>query len=134
MVNQDEYDSILINSDLNLVRGEDSIVRAMLIGKPFLWNIYPQKDNYHITKIEALFDLMKIYCTNKQAVEKLRSITLFYNGADINIDQFNICYFCKEWKDLSKEWSNHLISLGSLTDNLIAFLKEKINLTREISH
>ena len=134
MVNQDEYDSILLNSDLNLVRGEDSIVRAMLIGKPFLWNIYPQKDNYHITKIEALFDLMKIYCTNKQAVEKLRSITLFYNGADINIDQFDICYFCKEWKDLSKEWSNHLISLGSLTDNLIAFLKEKINLTREISH
>ena len=70
----------------------------------------------------------------KQAVEKLRSITLFYNGADINIDQFDICYFWKEWKDLSKEWSNHLISLGSLTDNLIAFLKEKINLTREISH
>lgn len=52
-MSQTDYDHLLANMDLNLVRGEDSLVRAMFAGKPFLWNIYPQHDNAHIPKLQA---------------------------------------------------------------------------------
>ena len=125
MVSQDEYDSYLIDSYINLVRGEDSIVRAMLTGNPFLWHIYPQEENAHKVKIDALFDRMNEVCTNKDDVEKLRNITLSYNGFSDYLDNIDLLDFYDSWKRLSEEWSSHLISLGSLTDNLIEFLKTK---------
>ena len=125
MVSQDEYDSYLIDSKLNLVRGEDSIVRAMLTGNPFLWHIYPQEEDVHKDKIEALFDRMSEICSSKKDVEILRQLTLSYNGFSDYLDSFDLLGFYENWKKLSKEWSEHLISLGSLTDNLITFLKTK---------
>lgn len=125
MVSQDEYDSYLIDSKLNLVRGEDSIVRAMLTGNPFLWHIYPQEEDAHKDKIEALFDRMSEVCSSKKDVEILRQLTLSYNGFSDYLDSFDLLGFYENWKKISKEWSEHLISLGSLTDNLITFLKTK---------
>lgn len=125
MVDQDEYDSLLAGAYINLVRGEDSIVRAMLTGKPFLWNIYPQKENAHIDKINALFDRMNEFCTDKESVETLRKITLSYNDNTYFINDFDFYSFMKKWKHLSEEWRDHLLSLGSLTDNLLAFVREK---------
>jgi uncharacterized repeat protein (TIGR03837 family) len=50
---QDDYDRLLWASDLNMVRGEDSFVRAQWAGKPFVWHIYPQDDGAHAAKLEA---------------------------------------------------------------------------------
>ena len=50
------YDQLLWSCDLNFVRGEDSLVRAIWAGKPFVWHIYPQHDNAHHAKLEALLD------------------------------------------------------------------------------
>ncbi len=38
------YDHLLWASDLNIVRGEDSWVRAQWAGKPFIWQPYVQVD------------------------------------------------------------------------------------------
>lgn len=56
-VSQDEYDWMLSQCDFNIVRGEDSFVRAQLAGKPFIWHIYPQEDRAHETKLAAFLDL-----------------------------------------------------------------------------
>jgi uncharacterized repeat protein (TIGR03837 family) len=56
-VSQDEYDWVLSQCDFNIVRGEDSFVRAQLAGKPFIWHIYPQDDGAHKTKLAAFLDL-----------------------------------------------------------------------------
>ena len=56
-VSQDEYDWALSQCDFNIVRGEDSFVRAQLAGKPFIWHIYPQADRAHETKLAAFLDL-----------------------------------------------------------------------------
>ena len=50
---QTEYDKVLWTCDLNFVRGEDSIVRALWSGKPLVWQIYPQTENTHLHKLEA---------------------------------------------------------------------------------
>ena len=52
-MDQTAYDGLLARMDLNLVRGEDSLVRALCAGKPFLWQIYPQHDGAHFPKLQA---------------------------------------------------------------------------------
>ncbi|MDP3287585.1 MAG: elongation factor P maturation arginine rhamnosyltransferase EarP, partial [Methyloversatilis sp.] len=41
-MDQDDYDHLLWQCDLNIVRGEDSFVRAQWAARPMLWHIYPQ--------------------------------------------------------------------------------------------
>ncbi len=55
-LNQAQYDALLAECDLNVVRGEDSFVRAQWAGKPLLWQIYRQDDGAHADKLEAFLD------------------------------------------------------------------------------
>jgi uncharacterized repeat protein (TIGR03837 family) len=50
---QPEFDHLLWSCDLNFVRGEDSLVRALWSGRPFVWQIYPQTDGVHAKKLYA---------------------------------------------------------------------------------
>lgn len=59
MVTHEHYDQILLNQEFNLVRGEDSIVRAMHTGIPFLWHIYPQDEQAHISKLKSFLERME---------------------------------------------------------------------------
>jgi len=54
---QDDFDWLLNKSDLNIVRGEDSFVRAQWAGKPFIWDIYPQDVDAHLIKLDSFLDL-----------------------------------------------------------------------------
>lgn len=53
---QTGYDELLWAADLNLVRGEDSFVRAQWAGKPFVWQAYAQHDGAHHVKVEAFLE------------------------------------------------------------------------------
>lgn len=55
-VSQPRFDALLREADLNLVRGEDSLVRAIWAGRPFLWQVYPQDDGAHAAKLDAFLD------------------------------------------------------------------------------
>ncbi|PUE46168.1 hypothetical protein B9Z47_14885 [Limnohabitans sp. 2KL-1] len=64
---QDGFDDMLWACDLNFVRGEDSLVRALWAGQPFIWHIYPQDDNAHHAKLEAFLDWMQTPPSLRQA-------------------------------------------------------------------
>ena len=54
---QTDFDRLIAAADLKLVRGEDSFVRAQLLGDgPVLWQIYPQDDGAHAPKLAAWLD------------------------------------------------------------------------------
>jgi uncharacterized repeat protein (TIGR03837 family) len=53
---QADFDHLLWSCDLNFVRGEDSWVRALWAGAPFVWQIYPQDDDAHHVKLGAWLD------------------------------------------------------------------------------
>ncbi|EYC51196.1 hypothetical protein AZ34_08930 [Hylemonella gracilis str. Niagara R] len=67
-LSQDDYDHLLWACDLNFVRGEDSLVRALWAARPgptgslqsipFVWQIYPQHDGAHHVKLQAFLDWM----------------------------------------------------------------------------
>ena len=72
---QNGFDEMLWACDLNLVRGEDSLVRALWAGQAFIWHIYPQDDHAHHAKLEAFLEWM-------QAPESLRRAHRSWNGMD----------------------------------------------------
>jgi len=57
-LSQHDYDHLLWACDLNFVRGEDSLVRALWANQPFVWQIYPQHDDAHHQKLEALLEML----------------------------------------------------------------------------
>lgn len=52
-VPQQDYDRLLWACDVNLVRGEDSFVRALWAARPLLWQPYPQADDAQRVKLDA---------------------------------------------------------------------------------
>lgn len=56
LLTQADFDHLLWACDLNFVRGEDSLVRALWAAKPFVWHIYPQDDDAHLVKLHAFLD------------------------------------------------------------------------------
>ena len=96
--NQNGFDEMLWACDLNLVRGEDSLVRALWAGQPFIWHIYPQDDNAHHAKLEAFLEGM-------QAPENLRRAHRVWNGMEAG-----------EWPVLNAEtlqiWSHNTQTKG----------------------
>ncbi|PIT77858.1 elongation factor P maturation arginine rhamnosyltransferase EarP [Limnohabitans sp. B9-3] len=65
-LSQTEFDHLLWACDLNFVRGEDSLVRALWAGKPFVWHIYPQDDLAHHDKLQAFYQALQIPQTLQQ--------------------------------------------------------------------
>ena len=58
LLRQTEFDALLWACDLNFVRGEDSLVRALWAGRPFVWQIYPQDDGAHRAKLDAFLETL----------------------------------------------------------------------------
>lgn len=52
-VDQDGFDQRLWQCDFNFVRGEDSLVRALWAGRPFVWQLYAQDEDVHLVKMDA---------------------------------------------------------------------------------
>ncbi|SQH76786.1 conserved protein of unknown function [Shewanella benthica] len=57
MTDQHAYDRLLWSCDFNIVRGEDSFIRAQWAAKPFIWHIYAQEDDAHLDKLSAFSNL-----------------------------------------------------------------------------
>lgn len=60
LLSQAAYDRLLWSCDLNLVRGEDSFVRAQLAGRPLLWQLYPQDAAARQAKLDAFLTLYPV--------------------------------------------------------------------------
>lgn len=75
LLTQPEFDRLLWSCDLNFVRGEDSLVRALWAGKPLVWQIYPQHDNAHHAKLAAFLDWL-------EAPASLREFHRAWNGVE----------------------------------------------------
>ncbi len=70
---QTQFDQLLWACDINFVRGEDSLVRALLAGKPLVWQLYPQDDTVHHAKLQAFMDWLA-------APDSLREFHNAWNG------------------------------------------------------
>ncbi len=70
---QPDFDRLLWACALNFVRGEDSLVRALWAGAPFVWQLYPQHDLAHAAKLQAFLQQM-------QAPADVAELAMAWNG------------------------------------------------------
>ena len=80
-VNQHAYDTLLCCTDFNIVRGEDSLARAVLSGKPFIWNAYIQDEKYQRVKVEALLKTLRPYFDDENLFTAYSDLMTKFNDA-----------------------------------------------------
>ncbi|HEY6086341.1 MAG TPA: elongation factor P maturation arginine rhamnosyltransferase EarP [Burkholderiaceae bacterium] len=115
---QPGYDQLLRACDLNFARGEDSIVRAMWAGAPFVWQIYAQTDLAHAAKLDALLDRLTATATPALA-DAVRGLWRAWNGlADwpTNLPDG------PAWRGLCRSWRQRLVDQDDLSSQLLRFV------------
>jgi uncharacterized repeat protein (TIGR03837 family) len=117
-LDQPGYDQLLRACDLNFARGEDSIVRAMWAGAPFVWQIYAQADGVHVRKLDALLDRLTATSPPELAAT-LRQLWRAWNGA---ADWPPTLPEVSEWRSLCLDWRQRLLEQGDLTSQLLRFV------------
>jgi uncharacterized repeat protein (TIGR03837 family) len=117
---QNGFDEMLWACDLNFVRGEDSLVRALWAGKPFVWHIYPQNDNAHHAKLEAFLDWM-------QAPESLRGGHRVWNGVEGGDLPALTTETVQIWTQVIQTMRKNLLEQADLAIQLLHFSHQKNN-------
>ena len=119
---QPDFDRLLAAADLNLVRGEDSFVRAQCAASaPFVWQIYPQQDGAHGAKLEAFLDL---YLAGQSAdlAGPVRGVFRAFNGlASLPAVLPNR----HGWQSAHGHWRHALQSQTDLCSQLVDFVDGK---------
>ena len=113
-LSQDDYDRLLWACDLNFVRGEDSLVRALWAGKPFVWQIYPQHDGAHVAKLEAFLDAWP-------APPYVARLWRAWNGIG-TAPWPALPPLEADWKQACEQLRDRLAAQDSLVDHLLAFV------------
>ncbi|MBU3584864.1 elongation factor P maturation arginine rhamnosyltransferase EarP [Polynucleobacter sp. AM-26B4] len=114
---QEDYDYLLSVCDMNLVRGEDSFVRAQWAGKPFIWDIYPQSDLAHEVKLNAFLDRYF-----ESSIAELRSTGVAAMKWGPASDWWpHLGALTKH----SEAWRDNLMGLGHLEGKILDFVKSQ---------
>lgn len=142
---QEVWDAFLSLMDFSFVRGEDSFSRCCLFGNPFIWNIYPQEEEFHIVKLNAFLQKIKIPQIEKfsflynrnfkasccpESLEILEEKKLPSELEKINSEmKTEILSLLKNYESLKpefKKFSNEILKNGNLAENLLNLLETKI--------
>ena len=116
-LSQTDYDHLLWACDLNFVRGEDSLVRAIWAGKPLVWEIYPQRDGAHEVKLQAFLDQI-------EAPASLRKFHSVWNSTSSARGAALPILALAEWQTSVLAARKALLKLDDLTSQLLRFVSK----------
>ncbi len=116
---QTDYDHLLWACDLNCVRGEDSLVRALWAGKPLVWQIYPQDDAAHLVKLNAFLDMLG-------AGSRLRAFHHAWNAElAASTNDALPAVDLPTWSHTIQSARERLMQMDDLATQLIGFVQKK---------
>ena len=127
-MSQTEYDKLLLSMDINFVRGEETLARACLCSKPFLWQAYIQDENYQLVKVNALLDRIRKFFPEKSWI-CIKKLFLDYNTPHSRLEKENLLFLFGETysgklTENFKGFSDELFSQGELTENLLDYIEK----------
>ncbi len=125
---QEEYEEIISASDFNFTRGEDSFVRGIILGKPFMWHIYLQEEKAHMDKIKAFTERFKesveVSEEEKNIIESYCNLLEDYNDRDKNS--------LEKGKEDFKIFFEKFEEINRICEKYSKFLLEKCNLVKKL--
>jgi uncharacterized repeat protein (TIGR03837 family)/translation elongation factor P len=119
---QNGYDELLWQCDINFVRGEDSFVRAQWAARPFVWNIYSQKEDAHFVKLEAF---LALFCVGlrQEAANALAAFWRAWNGrGETAAAWLAFAQALPELENHARRWCAALSERASLVTTLKQFV------------
>jgi uncharacterized repeat protein (TIGR03837 family) len=123
-LDQLDFDHLLWSCDLNFVRGEDSLARAIWAGAPFVWQIYGQDDGAHATKLEAFLDLLGADTELRNFFRAWNGLPEFRSGTD-NPGPALPWQDPRRWQALVTSFRDRLMTQDDLVAALIQFVNKK---------
>lgn len=121
LLSQTDFDHLLWACDINFVRGEDSIVRAIWAGKPFVWQIYPQDDGVHSVKLDAFLEMLD---ASAGTPASLRDFHRHWNASEAGADTTRLWQTgdLTAWQQTVKGARARLTANPDLTTSLMEFV------------
>ena len=125
-VPQAAFDRLLWLADAAIVRGEDSLVRALWAGLPFFWHIYRQDDDVHLQKLHSFwFKAMQGWPAELRQAFTVLSDDLNGAGAVSSLKREQAWqYLCAHWQSWVKSaaaWSEMLHGQDNALEKLARF-------------
>ncbi len=117
-LSQTDFDHLLWSCDLNMVRGEDSLVRALWAGQPFVWHIYPQDDNAHHDKLLAFESALDM-------PHGLREFHAIWNGLEKSRLPALSRAAIDDWHVWAAQTQLRLFAQTDLTTQILSFAAQK---------
>lgn len=115
LLSQSEFDHLLWSCDVNFVRGEDSLVRALWAGRPVVWHIYRQNHDAHHAKLQAWLDWL-------QAPPSLRA---FHDAWNARTDAPLPALDEAHWAPCFEAMRTQLLQQTDLCTRLLNFIAER---------
>jgi uncharacterized repeat protein (TIGR03837 family) len=116
----DQYDHLLWAGDINFVRGEDSFVRAQWAQQPFVWQIYPQREDAHVVKLDAF---LARYLEGLPTGDVLRRFWHAWNGrGDVAAAWRGFVGQREIFRQHAQDWASQLDQMDDLANNLNRFV------------
>jgi uncharacterized repeat protein (TIGR03837 family) len=125
-VEQSRYDQLLWLCDLNLVRGEDSFVRAQWAARPLVWHVYPQDERAHLIKLDAFLSL---YCAAlpPAAAAALGAFWQAWNRDRIEPAGWqSLLTVLPALQEHARRWEAQLSRQDDLLDRLVRFVSPRL--------
>jgi uncharacterized repeat protein (TIGR03837 family) len=125
-VPQPDYDRLLWACDLNVVRGEDSFLRAQWAGRPFVWHIYSQAGEAHLPKLDAFLGRY-LAGAPTQLVQAVRELTGAWNrGQSLDLPWSAVRPHLEAWTAHAQEWAAQLTGQKDLARYLVDLANSRL--------
>jgi uncharacterized repeat protein (TIGR03837 family) len=134
-VDQETYTALVLGGDFHVVRGEESLVQAILSGHPFLWQAYLQPEGHQRIKVEALLEVWKPWFENEgteglavyeQVVQEFRAFNERLVNSEAEPPQEHYKVFWRHHGLLTRvgrAWASELRKSSKLSRKMLEFLK-----------
>lgn len=118
-VSQTDFDRLLWSADLNIVRGEDSLVRALWAARPMIWQPYPQDDSTHVLKLNAWLARSDLHADTRALIRSwtVGDLALFEHQLEHHLQTDTWA----RWVKQSQSWSNALAHQSDLVTSIVRF-------------
>lgn len=125
MLSHAEFDALLARCDLNLIRGEDSFVRAQWAGNSLLWHIYPQAELAHADKLQAF---MQQVCAHSDMPDVWQHSMLAWNqlSTETAPDWPAFLQALPAIQSAMNKWREYLLQQSDLSTQLMRFYTNEV--------
>ncbi|MCQ2573862.1 MAG: elongation factor P maturation arginine rhamnosyltransferase EarP [Treponema sp.] len=134
-MDQEKWDQNMASMDFMIIRGEDSMAQGCLSGIPFIWQAYPQQNDFQAVKVEALLTRMEphfgtefIYVKN--AWNEMNNYQVSKDNAQLENAVYDFLTNIESLKKGFQSFASSLRSNGNLAENLMTFIEKNIKIEK----